>query len=147
MRKARDEQPDEGGRPLGMSPVVYEGVKNARREKEMLKIPHAPSGVEPQQLKVIRHHNNSITVVNRSTQRLRVSINMIDASMDTRCKMVPADGTVDSINATFKESGESHVFAPENCPYKILERGKYEYKIWSLDSRSYLYKSDSAFYD
>jgi hypothetical protein len=133
------------GRPVGMNPVIWEGIQNAKREKEMAQIPHAPAGVVPRELGVTRHDDGSLTVVNRSTQRLKVAVDLVHLADESRCKMKNADGKDPSSTATFTRAGESHSFAPDACTPKFLVYGKYEYRVWSLDESRYLFKSDSAF--
>ncbi len=134
------------GRPLGMSPDVYEGIKNARREKDMAQIPHAPAGVVPRELEVVQNADHSVTLTNRSTQRLKVATDLVVASDGTRCKMKSTGPSADTYGAaTFEQSGESHVFIPQACTPKYLVAGAIEYRVWSLAEGRYLFKSDSAF--
>lgn len=134
------------GRPLGMAPHLYEGIQNARREKEMAQIPHAPVGVVPRELEVTSNDGHRLTVVNRSRQRLKVAVSLVYPDDDSRCNMKSADASADSRGAaTFERPGESHIFAPDACTAKLLTYGKKEYRVWSLDESRYLFKSDSAF--
>lgn len=134
------------GRPLGMDPVIYEGIKNAQREKDLAQIPHARVGVVPPELQVVRNDDQHLTVTSRSTQRLKVAINLVDPSDNAHCKMKNVAASADTHGAaTFERAGESHVFTPVACTPKFLNYGSNEYRVWSLDQGRYLFKSESAF--
>lgn len=134
------------GRPLGMNPDVWEGIKEAKREKDMAQIPHAAPGVVPRELDVVKNGDHSVTLTNRSSQRLKVAADLVVLSDNTRCKMKSAGPSADAYGAaTFDKPGESHVFTPEACTPKFLTTGTIEYRVWSLDQSRYLFKSDSAF--
>lgn len=147
LRKVDLTERNPDGRPIGMSPIVWEGMENARRETEMSKTPHAPSGVVPPQLEVIQLQRHRISVVNRSAQRLKVAVNMNYEYGGGRCKMLNVDGANPVAGkVTFTRADESHVFAPDSaCDPQILNNGKYEYAVWSIDADRYVFKSDSAF--
>jgi hypothetical protein len=134
------------GRPLGMSPDLYEAVKEARREKEMAQIPHAPAGFVPREIEVTSHDDHRLTVASQSKQRVKVAVSLVYPQDESRCKMKSTDASADAHGAaTFERSGESHMFAPDTCTPKLLIYGKKEYRVWSLDESRYLFKSDSAF--
>jgi hypothetical protein len=133
------------GRPLGMSPDVYEGMKNAKREKEMAQIPHAPVGVVPADIEVVQHSDHRVTVVSRSPQRIKVALSLVMPADNSHCGMTSPDANDASKAPTFARAGESHTYAPDACTPKFLTNGQYEYRVWSLEQSRYVFKSDSAF--
>ncbi len=134
------------GRPLGMSPQIWEGVKNAKREKELAEIPHARAGVVPSELSVVRNDDQHWTITRQSSQKLKVAIELVDTKDNAHCPLKDTDASADPRGAgTFGRTGESHVYVAVNCTPKFLTYGSVEYRVWSLDNDRYLFKSESAF--
>lgn len=127
-------------------PAIRDGIENARAESQMARIPHAPSGVEPPQLKVTYLDRDRLRVTNRTTQRLKVTINLVNEALGTRCKMVKAEGTARDGTATLSSHDESHLFIADSCAAEVLAGAKPEYAVWNLDEDRYVFKSDSAFF-
>jgi hypothetical protein len=131
-------------RPPGMSPQIWEGVKNARIDAQMKKIPHAATGVTPPQLSVTANNQGGVNVVNRGARRLKVTVSLYSPYLETRCPMVDANAPSNT-HLTFSRENEVHVAVVKACDPKILANGKYEFSVWSLDENRYLFKSESAF--
>ncbi|CAN5413685.1 hypothetical protein BH11PSE11_BH11PSE11_00570 [soil metagenome] len=142
---------DENNKKIGYTAAQFNAREKARRQAEMFKLAHAPSGTDPNELQATRS-GNQFTITSRSNRKLRVAVklayeqfedswlrcDLFNASMERRTR----DGQI-----MFNFSGESQVLVPSSCKDRILKDGKLEYAIWDVDRGAYIFKSDSAFFD
>ena len=143
---------DADGKRIGYTAAEYNAKETARRQYEMTKVTHAPAGETPSELEVSRS-GDRLTVINRTNKRLWVTVHLVYEQFEgswMRCKLNSVNqGTSRESNGmiALTKSDESKVLSPQFCKPKFMEKGKYEYTVWDMDTHKTIFKSDSAFFE